>query len=257
MAKWFDSFGKKPEEVPEALRELKFEDILERSRTAPELATKVAELEASLASEQNARAAATSEFEQTKQRLQALEANARGKNVNNPNNNANPNANEMPSVLEDEDAAFNQRMAPVIATTLHTGAVAARSAFEAGLTPAERRVYTKYRADIDAIMEKEPPQNRIFPERFKTALTYVTGMKMTEIMEKKDEFFSEAPSASSGSAAEQAARRAAEDNKLSDAELEVCAKMGVKPENYLKQKKESNVFVQQGSVSREMAGGAA
>lgn len=219
--------NKREEEVPEALRNLTPEQIVEAVQG-----------HATLKSELEATKGQLSEFEETKRRLSELEARVPL---------AEPKRNEgraAPiSFLEDEDAAFNQRAAPMYGTMLAMGAAQSEMIFTNGVTdPVEKALFKKYGPELREIMKKEPPQNQASPLAWSTAFDVVKGRHMADIAkaaQDRTDFFAEA---SEGSEDAGPGRTAPPSDRLTDDEARLAAKYGLKPEEALASRKEMVIY---------------
>lgn len=233
---WF-----KDDEVPDRLKGKTPQQILAELEAADSLRTKHMELEASAATRDQEFAASKTEFETTKARLAELEAN-RLHESENQNQNRDQRRTGPTSVLVDEEGAFAERLGPVAALALHSGALSAKQEARRQVETRSRDsknkndlgIFLKYEAEVEDLMSKEPPERKVMPQVWLNAFTYIKGIHVNDIIssvQKGEAFGLEGGSTSQALPLEQ------QDDKLSAEELRVAAKMRVSPENYLKQKK--------------------
>lgn len=214
------------EEAPDELKGLTPEQIAEAVKKSKTQETELADAKTKLTELDAAKAKAT-ENDALKARIAELEANAA------------PPRREAPkgptSVLVDEDAAFRERTAPLTQFALNTAASVAKMEVRSGLKAKDRYVWDKYQGEIEKLMENDV--RKATAAGWQAALTYIKGVHTEDIT--KPEFFAEL-----GGESEMIGGRRDEpknDDKLSDEELAVCKKMGVKPEDYLAQRKAMTV----------------
>ena len=175
---WFQ----KTKGMPKELEDMTEEQILEKVKKSGELETqltaaqqKQTELEAKLTTE-------SGERQKLKDSLTALEAKVTAPPPP-------PNAPKAPtSFLDDEEAAFNERVAPTQAISLHAGAMAARLSFEQAINgdrsengQVNRALYYKYAAEVQDLMNREAPVRRMLPEVWQMAFEMVRGRHSNEI----------------------------------------------------------------------------
>lgn len=209
--------GKKDEELPAELRDKKPEELVEAVKNS----ARASELEKT-ASE------AQTENDRLKERIRALEANAEP-----PERRSTPK--QPTSVLADEDAAFNERLKPVVDIALQATAMSARSAARDSLKARDRYMWDKFSSDIDAIMAKEPLERRAIPQNWIAALTFVKGIKVDDI--SKPDFFSELSTADTtvgGTRTDGGTH--VDEEKLTPAEEATCKHMRIDPKVYLEQR---------------------
>src|SRR5271154_4773180 len=127
---WMESIKDKKEKeqaqavlkmIPDKLKDKTADEITALLNEAPDLKTKVAELEAQRATDTETVTKIQTEFEAVKTRLANADA-ARNNNNNNNNNRQEP----PPDFIDDPDAAFNQRVAPVAQIAVNNAAMTAR-----------------------------------------------------------------------------------------------------------------------------------
>lgn len=185
-------------------------------------------------------AQAKAENEQLKQRLQALEnENKQLKNQPPPNPNSNPAPSAPISVLEDEDAAFAQRQAPVIVAALSANAQVAAMRAENSIMQGDStdaKLYRRFKADVDRLFAAQPLQSQADPQVYMACFERILGNKRGEINKLRgtaDDPFVETV----GGPAPLPANTNA--SVLTDEEKRIAKRMGISEEKYLKNKKEA------------------
>jgi hypothetical protein len=232
---WFN----KDDEVPERLKGKTPQQILQELEAADALKAKQTELEASSSVRDQEFTATKTEFEATKARLAQLEANQNRREEPPPDQRQRTGPT---SVLVDEDRAFSERVGPIAALALHSGALAAKQEARRQVEIRSRDpknkndlgIFLRYEAEIEDLMSKEAPERKIMPQTWLNAFTYIKGIHVSDIVasvQKGESFGLE------GGSSSQAPPEEPKDDKLSAEELRIAAKMRVSPENYLKQKK--------------------
>lgn len=219
---WFKNREGGGVDVDEAIKDLKPADIRAAVEGRAASDAKIAELEAQLQAAQ----AKSGEVDALRTQLSAIEARTAP---------PPPMQTGPPSVLEDEDGAFNARMAPTAAVSFHAASMAAKTQAMLGLTGRDLALFKKYGNEIDQAMQNVPPDRRMHPQAWLNALTYVKGIHFDEATAKGDEFFSETGGAPPPPMAPPA-------DKLSEEEANIARKMKVSPESYLKQRKGMTVY---------------
>ena len=171
-------------------------------------------------------------------RLQTLEQH--------PNNRAVEPVKSDPakpvSFLEDEDLAFAQRSAPIVAAVYTMGASTARQTFEGGLSGVDKAMFAKFGSEVEEAMKSVDAPSRANPATWRKAWSMVKGDHLEEITkaaQDKTEFFAEV---SSGSPLGGPFRTSLPDDRLTDQEAAVAAKYGIKAEDYLAQRKAMQVY---------------
>lgn len=155
--------------------------------------------------------------------------------------------NDPTSFLVDGDAAFNERIAPLANFVASTAAVQARSSAMQEAQARQRSkkgnidgmLFEKYGDEINELAKSCTPQQLAVAGTWTHLFYNVKGRHTDEIAEQnreqKGEFFVE------GSQRVTAADDTKDDDKLTATELRIAQRMGVSPENYLKQKKSMSV----------------
>jgi hypothetical protein len=211
-------------ELPEKLRNMKPEDLI----AAVEKSAQVD----SLRTELDATKGRLSEVDELRTKLATLEANSRPASV--------PARDEGPrrptSVLDDEDRAFNERMAPLAISIYQNQAQTAKHLAMQGLSPRDKWIWNKYENEVDSIMESVNLQFKAMPETWVNALNTVAGRHLGDIMkaqEDKSDFFAESAASITGPAP----RRESTDEFNADDER-MAKRFGLTKEAYLASRKE-------------------
>jgi len=201
---------------------------------------KVAELETVNTTLKTTVEAQAGEVNTVKASLAALEAKINTPSENNNNNNNNNNQNvEIPSVQDDENAAFAARTAPLWQRTLQTQASVNR--MEAFNELASDPYFPKLKKELEELLKNEPLQ-AIGSERgvlfIKNAYHVVKGRHTDEILQDtragKGEFFIESASNSGNSGAGNTITN--DPNVLTADEKAMAARMHLTDEAFLKAK---------------------
>jgi hypothetical protein len=216
----------KEEELPEELRNLTSEQLLKAVKDSGDiegLKTKLSDKDTELSS--------------MSERIKQLEGAATHKQQDDPPRGPT-------SVLVDEDKAFAERLGPVMTTSLVSASISAKMVFRQQLTQDKKSnkaaLYDKYEAEIDEIMMKQVPlQSRIFPQAWQNAFHIVLGRHMDELVtgvkKGEDQFFVEA---ASGSGLPLSTDKK---DELTAQEVTIAGKLGLKPEEYLAERKKIHV----------------
>lgn len=150
--------------------------------------------------------------------------------------------NEPASFITDPDLAFNQRIGPLAAVTMQIGATAAKQEALAALRRKQSTeknnidgsLFERFESEILEQAKNCTPAQLANPATWAHLFYNVKGRHTDEIVQNPSAFFTE-----------QVTRTAHDDtqpgDKLTDQELAIATKMGVKPENYLKNRKAATV----------------
>ena len=199
-----------------------------------ELEQKLSDLEAQRVTERSAVEQMNTEFERIKTSLAEAERNKQKP------------PEEPTDFDEDPEKAFNQRINPLAQATVLNAAQTARILAQQQLdnqdstngTSMDGRLFRAWNAEITAESSKYPAQALMKPENWLGIFFYIKGMRSDELsnpeVRKKKYAFLESGRSGSPPPPE----KVNEGDKLTDEELHICDRMGVKPENYLKRKKE-------------------
>jgi hypothetical protein len=238
----------KEKELPDELKDLGLTpaQIREAIQAKKDLETKLAAQSTELSTVKTSLGQLEGTFNQTKAKLEELEANTNRRQ----NNEDGKNKKTYTSFIDDEDAAFAERaadaMQPVAMVAMRSAANSARLAAKLGLqgqsidTPGGKiplsRLWDKWESEIDK--QAETIQLAVLgnPTTWRNVLDYVIGKHMTDLMKEPQTFVE--------SAATNQDRRIEgdkKDEKLNDSENDVIKKMsrygkGVTPEAYKKTK---------------------
>lgn len=205
---------------------------------------KVSELETLSTTLKTTTEVQSGELNTIKETLRALELKSTETNNNNNNNNNNQNNNqnvEIPSVQDDENAAFASRMAPLYAQTLITAAKFNKMEVVNRLKSSDP-YFPKLQKEFEELL-KTIPLNQAGHERggelIENAYNVVKGKHLDQILQDtragKGEFFIESGS-NSGNTGNGTENRNTDPTKLTDDEKAIASRMGVSEEAFIKSK---------------------
>src|SRR5579859_2310089 len=227
-------WGKKDDELPEALRGKTPEQIAQALADAQRLQETVNSLTTDKTNIETQLNSQRSEFEQLKTKLAELEANG-----NKPPVTATPD--EPSTIWTDPDKYIDQRTKNIQDTALLSGMMSAKLYAQQGLSPRDLKIWRKYEKEIEQVMGGFQPQQRILPQSWLMALTLTNGNHESEISAAErtgTDFFAET-SSSGGKPPD----TAPPEDKLTEAEEEACRTFKWDPKRYLAQKKKMTVAV--------------
>lgn len=199
-----------------------------------ELETKMAELETQRETERKAVEVMNTEFQGIKQRLAEAEAKAGKKDE------------EVPDFDTDPEKAFQHRVKPLADVAVFNAAQTAKILAQQQLdnkdmadgNSMDGRLFRAWESDILAQSSKYPTQQLMTPDAWLNIFYHIKGLRADELsnpeLRKKKYPFLE--SGRGGTPPPPDSEK--KDDKLTDEELNVCKRMGVSPENYMKRKKE-------------------
>lgn len=156
-----------------------------------------------------------------------------------------PNANNEPaSFITDPDLAFNQRISPLASITMQTAAITAKTEARRGFerkqatekNNIDASLFDRFEGEILEMAKTCSPAQLANPATWAHLFFNVKGRHTDEIVSNPKSFFVEdstRQAASNGTPAE---------DTLTDQEKSIASKMGVSPENYLKNKKASTAM---------------
>lgn len=232
---WF----KKEDEakVPEKYRGMTPEQIAAKLEEAETLAADKAALTTATGEKDAAINAASNTIKQMQTDIKNLEMNQKPK----------PEVRSEDDIdfTLDPEGALNQRLSravvPVAITALKANANVAREQARRslqnlkvpGTNVSKAAAFDKYSAEIDAMVANVNLQNLQDPNQWVFIFNNVMGSKMDDIINKKDEFFTE-PASSSHQRQDESNREV----KLTPQEELIAKRMKITPEQYLKNKKE-------------------
>lgn len=158
--------------------------------------------------------------------------------VRQENNNQEPS-----SFLLDPDRAFAERAAPLAAITMQTAAITAKQEALRGLqrrqstekSNIDASLFERFEGEVLEMAKNCTAQQLANPATWVHLFYNVKGRHTDEIVSNPSAFFTE-------SATRTRVEDTKADDKLTEQEQAICAKMGVKPENYLKNRKESSAM---------------
>ena len=217
---WFN----RDEDVPEELKGLTPKEIAEAVKG-----------HAALRAELDSAKGQLSEMDALKAQISALEQRPRYEPPQAP---PVPRAGPT-SFLEDEDAAFNERAAPLTAAVLALGAQQSRFIFQNSISdPLGKSLFTKYGSEVEELMKRESPQVQANPASWSAAFDIIKGRHIgdiTKAAQDKSDFFAET---ASGTMDAGPGRSTLPPDRLTPDEEAVASKYGLKPEEMLASRKE-------------------
>ena len=219
---WFKRQG---EELPPELQGLEVKDLVDAVANSK----KVTDLEAKLTlAEQKA-----GEVDDVKNQLRALEARV-------PRPVVEESKTKQPtSFLDDENQAFNERLAPFAIATLNAQSQNAKFIARQSLKGLDCQMWDKYSSEIDDVMSTVDLQHKALSETWINALNVVAGRHRHDILKMandKTDFFSEtAGGTGDGGPSNE------EPIRLSNEQAAVAKRLGISTEDYLKNLKEMTV----------------
>lgn len=228
------------EELPPELRDKKPAEIVAALAKLKELEQKGADFDIAKTSWDDKEKAHQTELEQIRARNQELEAAASEEQRRRENPAApGPGQQQPPSFFENPDEYINQKLAGVTAATLASIRMSAGLQFQSNLNGRDRKIFDKYRGEIEQVMNTYPPNVQGVPQNWQTALIYIKGLHESELSKQEADspFFAE-PGARGGH--EEPPQEAATD-KLTPDEEEVCERFHWDKAGYLKRKKEMSI----------------
>lgn len=191
--------------------------------------------------EKIAREKAEKEAKDLREALKARPAAEPATPQNQPTEPAGPP--DVTDWLTNPNDAFNRASAPTTMIALHGAIMSARllaDQFIRQQGPLEARLWNKYQAEVQAIVDKMNPQERIIPQTWINQFVFVKGLHVNDIVKEGqkegDTFFAET-AGSTGAGINSSGNGTPKDDVLTDQEIKIAARMGVKPEDYLKRKK--------------------
>lgn len=233
-------FKKDEPDLPEALKGKTQEELTQLLADAEALKAENATLKT-----QNAEA--NSKFESFGATL--TEMNTRLEGLATPKKPENEGSNnEAANFLTDPDRAFAERAAPIVGLLLSTSATIAKQQARESAAMRQRtqknnidgQLFDRFDDEIMALAKTCSPQQLAAPATWTHLFYNVKGRHTDEIVtaniDKKGEFFVE-------SAQRAASSEVKQEDTLTPQQIRIAEKMGVKPENYLKNKKEMIVGV--------------
>jgi hypothetical protein len=222
-------WGKKDEELPEALRGKTPEQIADALNKAAQLEQQVTDLTSAKTTAETTVTQLRSEFDTVKSKLDEMEANAQPKTP--------PTVNEPPSIWTDPQAYVQDQTKDTQNIALMSGMMSAKMYARQGLGERDAKIWRKYEKEIDGTMNGFTPQQKVLPQSWLLALTLVKGQHEQEIAQAErdgNDFFSEGPSRG-------AAPPPPTEDKLTPEEEEACRTFHWDPKGYLARKKQMRV----------------
>jgi phage I-like protein len=230
-------WGKKDSELPEALRGLTPEQLVEQLASGKAAQDRLTALEpevSTLKSEAARVPALQNQFTELQSRLTAIEAGPASKTSVTP-------TNTVPSVLEDEDGAFNARLKPFANALMAQAAQNARQLahMTLGRDPKKRYVLDKWGAEVDRLFATVPVHQQGNEASYLNCFKIVVADHMDELsleQAKKDGAFS-VEGGGNGTSTPQNQVLGSKADSLSDDEKRTAKKFGMSDEDFLKTRK--------------------
>jgi hypothetical protein len=237
-SKWF---GSKESDVPEELRDKSPAEIAAELKTLRESAAKVTDLETKLAESNTKFETFKTDFESgLDNRFATLRDSLKPPVKQTPQ--------EMTDFLSDPDKAFAERAAPIVGIAMHTAAYMAKNQAKEKFQRLQRTqpgknydgyFFEKFEDEITALARTVPAQQLGMPETWEHIYYNVKGRHSEEIgAQMHDGTLSNLMESSSAGTRGGGFGDDKKDEKLTDQEIRIAEKMGVKPEDYAKRKKE-------------------
>ena len=220
-------WGKKDDELPKELQGLTPEQIVEKLKAVGDSAARISELQASLAEKETTLGTLTQEQQQLKQKLEELEKNTPPKKIDGVDDD------EPATLWSDPEAFIKNQTKSTELTALMAGMMSAKLYARQQMSTQDSTIFGRYEKEIDQVINSYHPQQRVMPQSWINALTYVKGLHMDEILKaQKDgtDFFAEPPTRG-------VEPPPAPEDKLSSDEEEMCRRMHWDPKQYLARRK--------------------
>lgn len=237
-SKWF---GGREEEIPAELRDKSPAEIAEEMKTLRASAAKVTDLEAKLTD-------SNSRFETFKTELETGMDTRFATLRESLKPAAKVENKEMTDFLSDPDRAFAERAAPITGMVLHTAAYMAKNQAKEKLQRNQRTqpgknfdgyFFEKYEDEISNLARTVPAQQLGMPETWEHIYFNVKGRHAEEIAAQlTDGTLSNLMESAGAGTRGGGFGDDKKDEKLTDQEVRIAQKMGVKPEDYAKRKKD-------------------
>lgn len=236
-------FGGREEEVPEELRGKSPAEIAQELKDAREMKTKLEASEAKVTDLTNKFESFGSDLDT---KLDARFATLRESFVAKPEKKEENQ--QMADFLSEPDRAFAERAAPLTGVVLNTAAYIAKTTAKEKLQRKQRAepgknfdgfFFEKYEDEIATLARTVPAAQLGNPETWEHIYYNVKGRHAEEIAAQlHDGSLANLVEGASAGARSGGFGDDKKDEKLTDQEIRIAAKMGVKPEDYAKRKKE-------------------
>lgn len=228
--------GRKEEELPERLKGKSPEQVLAELEAADKLQAKLAEREAKDA-ERDGQLVSMNET------LGGLRDSLKAINERTPVSTRTIENNEPASFITDPDQAFAERAAPLTALVMQSATIAAKGealrAFQRKQATEKNNIdgvlFERFEGEILEIAKTCSAQQLANPATWAHLFYNVKGRHTDEIVSNPKAFFTE-------DATRHVNTDKPADDTLTEQELAIAKKMGVKPENYLANKKASTAM---------------
>ena len=158
-----------------------------------------------------------------------------------------PKTDDPPNPWLDPDKWVAGKMEPAMMTAMYGAFMSCKMLVKEQLDDDDKRIFKKYEKEIDQAMQGYPPQARIIPDNWMSALNIVKGRHLKEIakmFESGGEFFSEGSHTGRH-------EEPTPETKLTPEEEAACKAMHWDPKTYLENRaKMSMVRTEKGSLAR-------
>ena len=234
--KWGDWGGKKASEsgieVPKALGDKSPEDIAAELTTLRQGASDAEALKSTSAENAQQLSTANDELVKAQERIKALEAGTSPAPKN-------PPIQQITSVIDDEDKAFNERLAPVENSVMTVAGQTARMVAETKIQsdPFRAGLLKKYQKEIDVLYNGVPLAYRQYPQTFERVVSQVFGTHLKEITDEQNKANGVLFTEGAGGAPPPPLKEEKVE-PLSADELEIARKMKIPPEAMLASKRD-------------------
>lgn len=227
MAKFW---GKDSDDMPEELKGLTPKEIADAVKDSKTLRTELTETKSQFETAKSSLESLNTEHTSLKERLDNLEANR-----TTPPEKKNDGPKPLTEFLVDGDRAFAERALPIATLALETRRDLVKSEMKRKLGP----LFTKWETEIDAAAATIPLMQLCQPNTWEYLFYNVKGRHA----EEKDAFVIEGVGG-------HARHEEVQDPKsyLTEQEKKIAKKMGIKEEDYLKQKKDMREGIPAGIV---------
>ncbi len=212
--------------APAMPTEQEIKDLTAKAQEAEKLKTDLAAKDAQLTG-------LTSQVEQLSGQIKNLEMNAQ-RPTNPPPGGGQPST--PTSVLDDEEAAFREHLAPVVSGLVGVAGQTAKMVAEQRIRsdPKRSRLFTRFHDETEKLFATVPPEYRQFPETYENVFNQVVGKHTDEIIAESaktgGQFFVEP---GGGAPPPEPAK----EPTLTEDEQIAARRMKISPEKYLASKK--------------------
>lgn len=222
------------EQVPKELEGIDPQEIVRKLNEAKELQTQLEAAKADVTKSQTELQTLQAQAATNDQRIKELEAK-----VNNPPPPEKKTTDEPPSIFTEPEKFIQQQTQDTQNVAYLSGILSAKMYAKQSLSQRDVKIFNKYEKDIDGIVNSYPPQQRILPQIWVNALTYIKGAHEMDIRKAEGEggeFFAEVPTT------RDAPQPTGSQDKLTAEEEEACDKFHWDKKKYLENKKKATAY---------------